>query len=110
MMYAGRILEFGPRLSIFNKPFHPYTLGFRNALPSLAERKKLISLSGYPPNLTRLPPGCKFAPRCPFALEKCTRLDPPLEEIDEGRYVACLRAYQIDEFREIAKDERTWIL
>jgi oligopeptide/dipeptide ABC transporter ATP-binding protein len=110
MMYAGKILELGSRSKIFDKPLHPYTLGFLNAVPTLGQTKNLISLSGSPPDLTRLPPGCKFAPRCPFSLKRCTQTDPPLEEIEEGHCVACLRVGQIEEFREIAKDEKTWIL
>lgn len=110
MMYAGKILEFGPRSKIFDRPLHPYTLGFLNAVPTLGKTKKLISLSGFPPDLTRLPPGCKFAPRCPFSLKKCTETDPPLEEIEEGHWVACLRVDQVEEFRELAKDEKTWVL
>jgi peptide/nickel transport system ATP-binding protein len=110
MMYAGKIIEFGLRSKIFNAPLHPYTLGFLYAVPTFGKTANLISLSGFPPDLTRLPPGCKFAPRCPFSVKQCAETDPPLEEIDEGHSVACLRVDQIEEFRELAKDEKTWVL
>jgi peptide/nickel transport system ATP-binding protein len=110
MMYAGKILELGPRKMILEKPYHPYTLGFKNAVPQLGVMKRLISLSGFPPDLTNLPSGCRFYSRCPFSEERCTKIDPPLEEVQQGHYVACLRVNQIEELRKLARDEKTWIV
>jgi oligopeptide/dipeptide ABC transporter ATP-binding protein len=108
VMYAGKIMEYGSRDQIFEKAFHPYTLGLQNAFPTLTEDKKLISIPGFPPDLTSLPGGCVFSPRCPFRVDHCMKLDPPLKEVARDQFSACLRADQIDSIRERTKDERTW--
>jgi oligopeptide/dipeptide ABC transporter ATP-binding protein len=108
VMYAGRILEYGSRDQIFEKAFHPYTLGLQNAFPALTEDKKLISIPGFPPDLASLPGGCVFSPRCPFRVDHCMKLAPPLKEVAKEQFSACLRADQIDSIRERAKDEKTW--
>ncbi len=78
IMYAGRLMEAAPTLGLFNEPFHPYTLGLKNAFPSIkAPDRQLISIPGSPPNLIEDIPGCVFAERCPFALRSaaaCTRI------------------------------------
>lgn len=108
VMYAGRILEYGPREKIFEKAYHPYTLGLQNAFPTLTENKKLISIPGFPPDLTSLPRGCVFSPRCPFHIEECLRVIPPLQEVARDQFSACLRHDRIEQFRELAKDEMVW--
>lgn len=108
VMYAGRILEHGPRERIFGEACHPYTLGLQNAFPALTEDRRLISIPGFPPDLTSLPRRCVFAPRCPLRVEKCLTMIPPLEEVSKDHFSACLRLDQIDQFREWAKDERVW--
>lgn len=108
IMYAGKILEYGSRDKIFEKPCHPYTLGLQNAFPTLVGEKKLISIPGAPPDLKSLPNGCKFSVRCPFHTEECLKMDPPLKEVNMDQFSACWRIDEIERFRELAKDEVTW--
>ena len=95
VMYAGRAVETGTTREVFAAPSMPYTMGLIEAVPRLdlpAERS-LATIPGTPPNLTAVPRGCPFAPRCPLAAEECTREEPallPLGE-DPARRSACLR-------------------
>jgi oligopeptide transport system ATP-binding protein len=92
VMYAGRIVETGTVREIFYDPQHPYTKGLLNSMPRLDEvvAEKLETISGQPPNLQRLPPGCPFRPRCPYAFERCAVEVPPLRPIGApGRMKAC---------------------
>jgi len=78
VMYAGRPVEKADVLRTFQDPKHPYTWGLLHSIPKLHERKeRLIPIEGQPPSLIDLPPGCPFAPRCPFAMEICVQEDPP---------------------------------
>lgn len=78
VMYAGRPVEKANVLRTFQDPKHPYTWGLLHSIPKLHERKeRLIPIEGQPPSLIDLPPGCPFAPRCPFAMEICVQEDPP---------------------------------
>ncbi len=90
-MYAGYLVERGAAGDIFDKPHHPYTHGLLASLPRLDKEpgSKLTSIPGNPPSLIDLPPGCPFAPRCTFAVDKCRTEMPSLEEVDEGHTVAC---------------------
>jgi peptide/nickel transport system ATP-binding protein len=91
VMYGGKIVEFGPTQRIFSMPLHPYTSGLLEAFPSIqAVRRRLTGIPGSPPDLRQRVPGCRFADRCPDAVNACTRTDPPAEEI-EGRLVRCIR-------------------
>lgn len=95
VMYAGRIVEVAPTRTIFALPLHPYTMGLRSAFPSLrAQRRKLVPIEGYPPELLPPPVGCAFAPRCPFAIERCRFEDPPLVPFGDGQLAACHRAHE----------------
>jgi peptide/nickel transport system ATP-binding protein len=90
IMYAGKIVEMADVVRLFKNPLHPYSQGLMNSFPSLkGPRKKLISIPGSPPNLLSPPSGCRFHPRCQYALEKCKQEEPLLMEIDKGHYVAC---------------------
>ena len=91
IMYAGRVVEYGDINTIFNEPLHPYTQGLLGAFPSIkGERKKLISIPGQPPDLLVPPAGCRFHPRCPYAMEVCKGEVPRLEKAGSGdHYVAC---------------------
>lgn len=93
VMYAGRVVESGLADDIFENPRHPYTIGLLNCVPQLGETKatrKLVPISGLPPNLIKLPPTCAFLPRCSRKIEKCSREPwPSLHQIGEQHYVSC---------------------
>jgi len=90
VMYAGRPVEHTDIKRIFNDPRHPYTWGLLHSIPKLNERReRLIPIEGQPPSLIDLPPGCPFAPRCPFVMEVCTQVDPPDIAIDAGHTAKC---------------------
>ncbi len=98
VMYAGRIIERGTAEEIYANPRHPYTLGLLNSVPRLDEpiRSKLDPIEGQPPDLTRLPPGCAFAPRCVFRKERCEKEVPALEPVGEsGHIAACWEAARV---------------
>ncbi|MGH7775866.1 MAG: ABC transporter ATP-binding protein, partial [Candidatus Dormibacterales bacterium] len=91
VMYAGRIVEEGPVERIFESPQHPYTWALLSSVPRVDadRRSRLRSIEGLPPDLINPPAGCRFHPRCPFALERCFRESPPLEEVGPGQRAAC---------------------
>lgn len=94
VMYAGRTMEYGSAREVFYNPVHPYSIGLLNAVPRLdTEGGALQTIPGNPPNLLRLPAGCPFQPRCPYAMEKCTTA-PPLEAYGEGRLRSCFRSVE----------------
>jgi peptide/nickel transport system ATP-binding protein len=88
IMYAGKIVEIGDTIDIFEKPLHPYTKGLISAIPQIG-KKVVKSIPGLAPSPLNWPSGCRFHPRCPYAMTLCRDVDPPLEEIRPGRYVAC---------------------
>ena len=89
VMYAGKIVEQANTVSLYRHPIHPYSQALIGAYPSLeGERKKLKSIPGAPPVLIDPPPGCRFQPRCPYAMDVCEKEDPPVLERD-GHRVAC---------------------
>jgi peptide/nickel transport system ATP-binding protein len=91
VMYAGQIDEFGATKSIFDKPLHPYTKGLLEAFPSIRGPKtQLRGIPGNPPDLGSPPPGCRFNPRCPHAVDKCFDTPPDLSQVN-GSLVRCLR-------------------
>jgi peptide/nickel transport system ATP-binding protein/oligopeptide transport system ATP-binding protein len=93
VMYAGRVAERGPARAIFEDPQHPYTLGLLGSIPRLdEERETLLAIEGAVPPPFALPPGCRFAPRCPFAIGPCNAAQPPLRDIADGHEAACIRA------------------
>ncbi len=90
VMYAGEIVERASAQGLYDTPRHPYTLGLLNSFPPMhGARTELTGIPGSPPDLTALPTGCNFHPRCPFAMERCVKESPSLVEIEEGRSVAC---------------------
>jgi len=90
VMYAGQVVESGPVRSIFKNPLHPYTQGLLNSIPSLTKIKKEITpLIGFPPSPINPPSGCRFHPRCPYAMTKCSKIIPELNEIEKEHWVAC---------------------
>jgi oligopeptide/dipeptide ABC transporter ATP-binding protein len=90
VMYAGRIIEQAAAHEIYANPRHPYTLGLLRSVPRLDEprRARLDPIQGQPPDLTRLPPGCAFAPRCAYRVERCSEA-PALVEVRPGHTSAC---------------------
>jgi peptide/nickel transport system ATP-binding protein len=93
VMYAGRIVETGTVAQVFAAPQHPYTMGLRNAFPSLrSDAAALVPIEGFPPDLAHPPAGCAFAPRCPFVIERCRHEDPALLPAAPGQAAACHRA------------------
>ncbi len=101
VMYAGRIVESGPAKPLFATPHHPYTVGLLKSVPRLNEprRDTLQTITGLPPDLAHLPPGCAFAPRCYLATDECWAAVPELELTDEGRRSACFHS---DQLRSVA--------
>jgi peptide/nickel transport system ATP-binding protein len=93
VMYAGKIVERAPAQALFDQPQHPYTVGLLGSIPRLdVQRERLASIEGQVPNPLRRPAGCKFADRCPFAIEKCRAEVPPLLEVGPSHRSACWRA------------------
>jgi oligopeptide/dipeptide ABC transporter ATP-binding protein len=92
IMYAGRIVESGSVKEIFSAPRHPYTQALLGAAPDArAGRRTIKVLEGHPPDLSALPPGCHFAPRCPLADARCREEDPPTIEYADRVTLACHR-------------------
>lgn len=85
VMYAGRIVETGKTTALLNSPRHPYTRALLNALPTdrTPPRERLPAIAGEPPDLASLPPGCPFAPRCPFKADRCVQEEPGLIRFGE---------------------------
>ena len=98
VMYAGRIIERGTARELYANPRHPYTLGLLRSVPRLDEprRARLDPIEGQPPDLTRLPSGCAFTPRCAFSVERCRVEIPPLRVVNGGGHVsACWEAEKL---------------
>jgi peptide/nickel transport system ATP-binding protein len=89
VMYAGNIVEVGETTTMFENPLHPYTQGLINSLPRIGDKSTRVGLSGSPPDLRNPPPGCRFHPRCPYAMDICRREKPPTIKIDRDRIVSC---------------------
>ena len=92
IIYAGRLVEEGPTRQMFTAPKHPYTAHLVASLPRIGDTTRRPALEGRPPSLAAPPPGCRFHPRCPLAIDKCTTEAPPLETIGPGHRTACWRA------------------
>ncbi|MEM1522031.1 MAG: ABC transporter ATP-binding protein [Thermofilaceae archaeon] len=88
IMYAGKIVEVGNVNSVFYDPLHPYTRGLIEAIPKL-DKKTIKPIPGLAPSPLEWPPGCRFHPRCLFAIERCKKELPELKEVGSGRLVAC---------------------
>lgn len=93
VMYAGHMVEMGDIYTVFEKPLHPYTQGLLGSVPSieLNDRDELFKMPGEPPNLTHPPTGCRFHPRCQYAMPICSRLEPDLIKTSSGSLVHCWR-------------------
>ena len=89
VMYAGKLVEVASVRDIFNKPLHPYTQLLTASLPSLESKQVFRGIPGRTPSLLNPPPGCGFHPRCPKAMEHCSRLVPTLQKLETAQFVAC---------------------
>jgi peptide/nickel transport system ATP-binding protein len=90
VMYAGNMAEYGNVLNLFKKPLHPYTQDLIGAFPNIHSAKRLmISIPGSPPDLLSPPSGCRFHPRCKYAMDICKKERPELKKVAENHYVAC---------------------
>ena len=93
VMYAGRIVEKASVAQLFAQPEHPYTIGLLGSIPKLhLQRQRLPAIEGQVPSPAETPPGCRFAPRCPFVAPRCREEDPALRDINAGQEAACLYA------------------
>jgi peptide/nickel transport system ATP-binding protein len=90
VMYAGQVVESGPSMAVTDRPAHPYTQLLLSAAPD-PERSEAPTLTatGTPPSLIDVPEGCRFQPRCPFAMDVCAHRAPPLIEVGPGQHAAC---------------------
>jgi len=102
VMYAGRIREMGVSDDIYGTPKHPYTVGLLNSVPRLDEpaRTRLAPIRGEIPDLTSLPAGCAFRPRCDWAVERCGKDDPALIEVSGRHWSACWEHSRVERRRE----------
>jgi peptide/nickel transport system ATP-binding protein len=88
IMYAGKVVEVGSVYELFEDPLHPYSKGLITAVPSL-EKKIVKGIPGLAPSPLDWPKGCRFHPRCPFAMNICREIEPPIKSTQIGRLVAC---------------------
>ncbi|WP_213996072.1 ABC transporter ATP-binding protein [Tepidanaerobacter syntrophicus] len=102
VMYAGTVVEYSDVYSIFEEPLHPYTIGLYNSIPKFEQEKnqKLFNIPGVVPNLTKLPKGCRFWPRCVDAMDICKKKDPLIGEAKQGHMVKCWKYC-----KEVSSDE-----
>jgi peptide/nickel transport system ATP-binding protein len=90
VMYAGKVVEYAPVKELFAAPKHPYTQGLIASIPVLGMvKEELDTIAGTVPSLLNLPPGCRFATRCPYRMERCDQEEPPLIKLEGNRLVRC---------------------
>jgi len=109
VMYTGRIVEESDVNELFLRPKHPYTEGLLQSVPKLtaeqvAKMERLRTIEGVVPSPTKLPPGCHFAPRCPYRMPRCTEEEIPLYQLERGVQVRCVL---FDLAAAVAADHRT---
>ena len=103
VMYAGTIMEIADVRDIFKNPWHPYTIGLLNSIPSMETERnqKLATIEGSVPHFSEMPAGCPFASRCQFATEHCTQGQlPPMQDFDGH----CVRCLNFEKVREAVKN------
>jgi len=107
VVYAGRVMEYSDVVSIFKKSKHPYTMALQNSIPRLTDKpgKKLEVIYGNIPNPLNIPTGCRFHPRCKFAIDICREKEPMLEKVDENHTVRCwMYNKQMEEYFKISQE------
>ncbi len=104
IMYAGKIVEFATAVDIFHEPQHPYTMGLMTSFPTIAmmqmragKRPRLRGIPGDPPDLTDLPKGCAFHPRCRYSIDICREEVPEYREVKPDHFIRCHRWGEIEE-------------
>lgn len=97
VMYAGRVVETAPAADLFAEPRMPYTVGLLGSIPRMDSpaRSPLVPITGAPPAMHALPPGCAFAPRCPVAIDECRATDPVLTATGDRGFAACIRTGEL---------------
>ncbi|GAU79461.1 ABC transporter ATP-binding protein [Fusibacter sp. 3D3] len=100
VMYAGKVVEESSIVELFDKPYHPYTIGLMKSKPDLkTSDERLYMIPGVVPNPLYRPAGCQFNSRCEYAIEKCFQMEPDLIEIGASRKVRCFRWQEVQELR-----------
>ncbi|MCS7110883.1 MAG: ABC transporter ATP-binding protein [Ignisphaera sp.] len=89
VMYAGQIVEYSYAEKFYREPQHPYSQLLLSSVPTLREERTVKFIPGEPPSLLNPPPGCRFHPRCPYAMDVCRREEPPIIHMERGSYVRC---------------------
>lgn len=90
VMYCGSIVEYSDKISVLTKPQHPYSQSLLESFPTLEKRvDRLVVIKGNVPNMIDPPPGCRFHPRCKYAIEECRKSEPLLKEIKKRHFIAC---------------------
>jgi oligopeptide/dipeptide ABC transporter ATP-binding protein len=89
VLYLGKVVESGDKEEIIKNPMHPYTRALMEAIATLGKKEKEVHIKGEIPNPMDIPKGCRFHPRCPFAMDICRELEPNLVEISSKHSVAC---------------------
>jgi peptide/nickel transport system ATP-binding protein/oligopeptide transport system ATP-binding protein len=96
VMYAGKVVERGATREVLHRPRHPYTAALVRSVPAVHNRSAPVApIPGNPPRLAALPPGCRFHPRCPLAVERCRVEEPVAREVGPDRIAACHRAEEV---------------
>jgi oligopeptide/dipeptide ABC transporter ATP-binding protein len=108
VMYGGELMEVGTTEQIYNNSHHPYTLGLQNAFPSIeGEKQDLVSIPGFPPDLSNPPTGCPFAVRCPWSAAACEQPLPEVE-VEDGHRVMCHEPTSFERIQESAGEKERW--
>ena len=93
VMYAGQIVEEGETAALFRDPAHPYTQGLMRSVPGDVREERLMTIPGTVPDMSQLPEGCRFNPRCPLVSDRCRSEEPVLRRAHGGRGVSCWNAH-----------------
>lgn len=102
----GEVVEYGSREEIFDNPLHPYTIGLFGSLPDInSDVERLSPIAGMPPDAANLPSGCAFAPRCPYADEKCKSVPVGLERMEGAHCCRCIHSRRMDKIKAKAAEK-----